>query len=395
MPRFLHIPTGVIVERPAAPVTFSGDVDTNFIQEGTPTPFVETVERGGATFGTLNWATIAAIAPTPNTPEPASPGDEADTIMQRMNEVLLRRPRRVAVRRDDAFDPETDDEPDQEPEDFSDNSGPFIGGLEIERGLGDRSFVTHPGNQYRRLSDGMVFRAENGRWRGYIPEDRAMTQDLDVKNLPPSRSKLPPFKLLYSNIEEAQLRLNESIVMVRGRPFYVTDTVREKRDFMLYVKDTRNKTFKIPYSHPDLDMRSPPPGYIHSGPVVSFLVRKPERIYKQGLTSQTAQHKPVGTDRWKHFNSISDILRGIEGRTNRKWDGSIAKHVQEGLIHSLYLSEHIGVGRKAALEKTFVEYKGRTLGELQEDTVSLDPDDFDVSWIKNDLREVGINARSK
>lgn len=250
-------------------------------------------------------------------------------------------------------------------------------------------------NRLKRRADGVIFQynALTTFWEIHHIVDQNMIPELNLDRLPESQDKLAPFKLPYTSVEEAQMRLVDSVIQVKGKVFQVTDLGRHgRKDFKLFLRDENSQDTWINYMNEAVNSRSVHPGYVHNGPTVSYLARRPERVFKQGLTHNNTVYRDVGVPQWRTFRGCQAIMQAVNTRKVRKIDDAILKHVHEGLIPAVYLNDNVAVAIGED-KKVFVEYKSRRLGELHENTVAVDEDDFDQSWIKQDLERANIYCR--
>jgi hypothetical protein len=102
------------------------------------------------------------------------------------------------------------------------------------------------------------------------------------------RVPMPAFKHPYDGIEEARRRLGNSIIILKGIPYYVSD-VRQSVNTEYIVHSIRLmglRRLKVPFTKID-DLRSPPPGYLsfQDDEVYGtyWFARLPARITVQGL----------------------------------------------------------------------------------------------------------------
>lgn len=224
-----------------------------------------------------------------------------------------------------------------------------------------------------------------------VPEKKDKWRPLNPDLIPPLDADEPPFKMPYQALEEVQLRLNQSVILVKSQPFYVNSVEPEKGDFMLHLSDAKKGQFKLPYSCPDLSLRSPPPGYVVSQDgVVSYFVRVPERVQKQGCAPENTKRKKIGESTWGSFSGAGDILNSLSGRKPRVYTRAIHAHMQDGLIKAAFLTKNVALFAKD--EDVLCEYKGRKLGYVRDGYVALPGSDRGMSFIVRDLRQANLEV---
>ena len=89
--------------------------------------------------------------------------------------------------------------------------------------------------------------------------------------------------LIYG-VEDLGMRLVESLIRYRGQPAYVAGS---EGNTLLLTLTRQNETVRVPLPDAGIDVRPVPLGYVNGNSKCWFVTRKPERRYKQGLTSRS------------------------------------------------------------------------------------------------------------
>lgn len=215
----------------------------------------------------------------------------------------------------------------------------------------------------------------------YVFEEEEMTR------------KLPPFKLPYATVEEASLRLRNTIIMIKKDPVLVYEVGGDRKNIELFVLNSEGKRSRLPLEKVP-DFRSPAPGYIEYGHTVCYLSRIPDRIFQQGLNSKNGQLREVNKKATFEIN-LRDVLPGLKNRCPVRWSDKVADRLEGALAveRAVRLSDHVAAYRSKK-GQTSIEYRGRYLGILRNGCVNAgDPGDLMPTWIMHDLAEVGLELR--
>lgn len=199
--------------------------------------------------------------------------------------------------------------------------------------------------------------------------------------------KLPPFKMPYGTVEEANLRLKNTIVIIKGNPVivYAVDHGLKPGDIRLYVKKEDGSRGKLLFKDID-DLRSPAPGYVDYAGQPVWLSRAPERIFQQGLSPKNCMLTNVGR-RGRLDVFMDALLPGLKDRKVKQF-ADAQKLFDQG-VRAVRLSDHVAVYTQR--KSVVVEYKGRLLGYVRNGEVLVeDMDDLIPTWIGADLNEVGL-----
>jgi len=227
---------------------------------------------------------------------------------------------------------------------------------------------------------------------GGMAKPKDVWKDMDVSSIPEGGlvSKMRPFFLDYQHQEEANLRLSDSIILVKSQPVFITQVHWTGKNKYIFG-NCNGENYKIPFTD-SLNLRTPPPGYYtNQKKEVVYLSRVPARVFKQGLYHENTHKKPVGDDEFGGFRSTKEIQSFLYSRVTHRWDTDIAKYMATGLIERVLLSSDIVAFHCDGKAKA--EYKGRVLGDINGNTVLLDPDDNSQSWIHRALHLCGLQAK--
>src|ERR1700735_334000 len=217
--------------------------------------------------------------------------------------------------------------------------------------------------------------------------------ELETTSIPPREQ--PRFWIPYQTGEEICMRLLNSIICVHSKPFQVhrVEARANNRDWLMYLLDGDGGRFTLPYSSPAVDLRSPDPGYgVNREGLVSYLVRRPERVQRQGMCTENTLRKNVGKKAWTGLGSQQEILHYLTGRKTRPVTEAILATMQNGLLNNVLLSPKVALVNK--VPGIVAEYKGRILGRVytHDKHVSLSDEDKNMSHINRDLQAVHLEV---
>lgn len=236
-------------------------------------------------------------------------------------------------------------------------------------------------------------------WRTWFDEPwpgvQVWTHDvLDIDALPTQslrKYKLQPFKINYETYQEIKLRLYNTVISIKGNPFWVKQIGNDGANkFKLAVTDGE-KTYQVKYD--DLqDLRTVPPMYITTS-MTGWLTRHPGRVYQQGLNrSNTSLRSPDCEATLANFDPGAFLL-GFKKRQNREWTPVFSDLIKSGELTNIRLSDEVAVQHKR--NKVIACYKGRALGEIVDNEINLlDEDDALQGWIETAARKVNLELRA-
>lgn len=200
---------------------------------------------------------------------------------------------------------------------------------------------------------------------------------------------LPPFKIEYQTYQEIRLRLYNTVISIKGNPFWVKQISNSPAGWRLAVWDGL-EVYQVLYK--DLqDLRSMPPMYINVGHP-GWLTRHPGRVYQQGMNrSNTSIRTIEGNSGLLNFDP-SAFIHGFRNRRKQTWSKEIFSLMKHGDLSSIRLSDQVAVTAKK--DGVLACYKGRALGRIQDnEVVVLDEDDLLQEWIEKATKDVGLELR--
>jgi hypothetical protein len=217
-------------------------------------------------------------------------------------------------------------------------------------------------------------------------------QDCPVIDMPSKRRlQQPKFRHLLESEQDFNLRVQRTVIHVGTVPYYVEQVWHAYDEFWLIVMDEHQNRFKIPYHHPAVDLRNPEPQYLQLDGGPAFLYRRPVREQPQGLHAKNYTLKDVGTENIRSTSSILPVIAGLKATDTTVWSPAYADLMHNRIFRSIRLSPQVSVYRDDG--QICVEYRGRPLGPLTENSITVDSDDFERPWIKRDLTPVGLVTR--
>lgn len=87
--------------------------------------------------------------------------------------------------------------------------------------------------------------------------------------------------------EDLEMRLGRSLIRYKDKPFFVTEPGRNGRNcFLRGIFTLTGEEDVIQLPNKDLDIRPVPLGYMNLVAQTLYVMRKPQRRYKQGFSSQ-------------------------------------------------------------------------------------------------------------
>lgn len=207
---------------------------------------------------------------------------------------------------------------------------------------------------------------------------------------------LPPFKIDYETIEEVKLRLNNTVILLKDKPFFVYRASNTRRGFMLVLEDIHGDRRNFAFSRLQ-NARSARPGYISWKGSVCYLLRRPARINQQGMSSDNTMLVPVGQHMGKGMTiRTKDLLEVLGYRKPKKYSQRLVEDLLDHTVPAFRLSNAVAIYRrddeKDHHRKIWVEYKGRTLAPVKDSMVLLKDLDKSLPWIIADLAAVDIRV---
>lgn len=161
--------------------------------------------------------------------------------------------------------------------------------------------------------------------------------------------------------EDMNMRLAETLVMYRGRPFYIVEYEMAENRISGYYPDN-DKVTKFTLPNRNLDIRPPRLGYVNYRGTAIYVSRYPVRRYKQGIHSQNITFNAMADKgrliRSPEFSkalmgdypSFNNALRRLESKNsvafNRHW--AVLK-AADG-IHLMYRGNPVGAYKDSKLK---------------------------------------------
>lgn len=231
----------------------------------------------------------------------------------------------------------------------------------------------------------------------YLPVDwmeelqRVDYPELNVEEIVSGRRiTLPPFHLPYETVEEIQMRLMGTIILIKNNPFYVENVIRKNNDYHLVVSNEEEERTIVKYNQGQLDLRSPEPGYINTEGGSYYFVRPPNRQQRQGIIYNQIFLKKIGSEEMFSPHNKNAVMIGLKFRDVQPWTSELCNLLQRRIISNMRLSNSIAIYIDHRKIKS--EYKGRFLGEVHDDTILLDDRDR-RPWILSDLKDVSMRSK--
>lgn len=218
---------------------------------------------------------------------------------------------------------------------------------------------------------------------------------LDVERLeeiPQARVKLPPFKLNYETIDEARRRLHQTVILIKGNPFYVDDVGQKDGKFKLKLLEATDGVHVQIKLEDVPDLRSAAPVYLTTPLGIRFLERFPERVYQQGLNQRNTRFRHIATEQTNRFD-ITMFCRAVKSKKDRVWSKPMADFFDDGTLSEIRLTDRVAVFHRGT--DNHACYRGRRLGKIVEDEVLLlDEDDSIQPWVIADAKKAGLKLRA-
>jgi hypothetical protein len=210
---------------------------------------------------------------------------------------------------------------------------------------------------------------------------------------PLRRRELAPFKINYETFQEIKLRLNNTVISIKGHAFLVSKIKQyAPGKFVLALTDSLGKLVSVKYD--DLqDLRTIPPMYVVSG-MTGWLRRVPGRVYQQGINRQNTFLSDVAGRGVVANLDCARLVKNLGTRENRVWNETMSGLVKQGELPVIRLSDDIAVKRDED-NSILACYRGRSLGKILDNEVFvMDEDDLLQGWIERATKEVGLELRA-
>jgi hypothetical protein len=210
----------------------------------------------------------------------------------------------------------------------------------------------------------------------------------------PAKRRLsqPPFKLLLETPHDVDLRLRGTLIFVGPELFCVLDCIQHENDYLLAVEDGKSKRWRVPYSHPLVDLRSPEPQYISYEGIPAYLSRRPARAQQQGISYSNSVLKNAGNARYYRPENISAVIKGITAENVQMDQRILDLMTRVRVFSTIRMSPNIALYLDPK-DNLNAEFKGRWLGFVNENTITVDELDARRPWIKSAVQQIGCELR--
>ena len=109
---------------------------------------------------------------------------------------------------------------------------------------------------------------------------------------------------MYETLDEADFRLNHTVVWYKDSYSVVRGTDRVGKKIHLYLAPSGDC---VPIDSPDLKIRNIPTGYINVDGNVTFIYRRPTRRYRQGLRGDNSRVSGLDFDVFKQLIVVGKV----------------------------------------------------------------------------------------
>lgn len=272
---------------------------------------------------------------------------------------------------------------------------------------GGRDFAANPVTQAERDAVYMALLPDYTIWlrrNQEVEEQRAREQEEIWKNIPElnirdlqervyDQPKMKPFKLPYDTLQEMTMRFRQSVIQIKGHPYYVSDVRKVKERFYFLVEDCRDQKSQVCAS--DIpSFRGVPPGYVTIEGQHGFMARQPARVNQQGMTPQNTTITRVSTDGGIPFNQ-KGLVTAIESKSRvLPWIDNYRPLMENRIVPEMRLSDEVAIFTKKGQDPIYIGYKGRVFGKLRDGNFvsATDEDDLVQPWIGAQFRKVNLEV---
>lgn len=123
----------------------------------------------------------------------------------------------------------------------------------------------------------------------------------------------------YNSVEDLSMRLKNTIVRYRGEPVFI-DKVTPDLDVRVVKLLDRFRTSYVDSSHEDLDISSPPLGFMNNVNEAGYIFRTPRNTQKQGVVPSNLTVMLINNGRsyregigWETIEDLIPIGQSIAG----------------------------------------------------------------------------------
>lgn len=169
----------------------------------------------------------------------------------------------------------------------------------------------------------------------------------------------------YDTWEDVRLRLNRTICLYRGHPYYVYNEGIDPPSRDVFLRElgenqfiNRKKDMRVPHDDPDFDPRSPELGYCFFNGEALYLSRVPDRRQRQGLSVESLRVEPrnVGPGTVFLTKAMEDCILGRHKTLHEALD------LIDSGDNSVPIHRHFAVGRIQNNHMLGLFYRCRLIG---------------------------------
>lgn len=187
----------------------------------------------------------------------------------------------------------------------------------------------------------------------------------------------------FFDVNHTHMKLDRTICLYSGVPYYIRHNTADDK-VLCSPLDGKSRAFYVKYTNDDFDYTHIPLGYCDYRKDTYYLVREPQRINQQGLTTRAIRilgDRQVSPDSIVFSENFIDCVKGV----SRDFESAI-KMLREG-ARGVALSRHMAI-RRQNLRIYTVDYRGNTVALSQNKGLSFTPVEHDgVHLIIKRLRQ--------
>lgn len=200
----------------------------------------------------------------------------------------------------------------------------------------------------------------------------------------------PVLKMDFETLSDIKMRLSGTYVFIGQHLYYIRDIFQHQGDYLMELQGPGRRVFWTYYNrNTAIDLRGPEPQYITINGRAVFLLRPPLRQQRQGLSFDNLQCKAVGSSRITRFDIPEEFMTVFTGKT-MQWIPQYDELLKHRVVAALRLSKRVAVYSQK--QQTKMEFQGRFLGNMKDNTVELDRLDISRPWVVDAVREVGCRV---
>jgi hypothetical protein len=240
-----------------------------------------------------------------------------------------------------------------------------------------------------------------------------------IQRVQPRGEATPGFRITYETAQELNLRLKSSYIKVDGRPVFVKATAESIYDEVVGgdpIKDRGpglccifmdGSQVWLRYDSHDFDTRSFEPGYIEIRNSLFSLIRRPLRVFQQGMTAEntrlvdpvTAREAPLGG-----FQTTAILSAVTERDSVIEYSPAIQAQVRRtalaGVVQGRRLSNRVALvpsgtvedDGSVSLQGISIVFQDVKIGSIPDDSVPrIENSRFcRKPWVDAELRRVNL-----